>query len=182
MDARFSLDSRSRQVRRDMNPWDELLEASREFHSARHSSPTTACRLCAALEAFPAELTLFAAPIPDPPDIPEITANRLGGFRSTDPSTSRKAALDNYPRSGTQRARCFAAILTAGDRGATCAEVMDATDLAHQSASTRLSELKRGGWVVASGERTGELGAKQEVLVATRKAREAVAATEQMAA
>ena len=165
-----------------MNPWEELLEAARDFHSARHSSPIAACRLCAALEAFPTELTLFAAPIPDPPAIPEITANHLGGFRSTDPSTSRKAALDNYPRSGTQRARCFAAILMAGDRGATCAEVMDATDLAHQSASTRLSELKRGGWVVVAGERTGELGAKQEVLVATLKAKEAAAAAERIAA
>lgn len=153
------------------DPWNELLEASRDFH-ARTPHTFAGCRLCEALRLFPETPTLFDPPAPQfDPDA--LDRNELGGFRATDPATSRKSAVGVYPRSGTQRHRAFLAILAAGERGATVSEVIERTGLPHQTVSTRISELKRGGWVEPRGERVGSFGTMQDVLVATEKAREA---------
>lgn len=41
---------------------------------------------------------------------PDPTENRVGSSRRTDPWTSKAAAKDNYPRSGTQRHRVLVAL------------------------------------------------------------------------
>lgn len=157
-----------------IDPWNELLEAARDFHS-RIAHHCGSCRLAAALSRFAATPTLFDPPIPDPFDPEALDRNELGGFRATDPATSRKSAVSVYPRSGTQRYRAFASILATGERGATVSELIETTGLPHQTISTRVSELKRGGWVEPRGERTGDFGTAQTVHVATAKAREAFA-------
>lgn len=103
-------------------------------------------------------------PVEDP------AANALGGF-TADSATSRKAALDNYPRSGTQRARVLGAIVATAPHGRTAHEVAAATGLYYGSVTPRIGELKRGGWIVASEEtRKSEHGSDAEVLYATERA------------
>jgi len=85
-----------------------------------------------------------AAHLPDP------TSNQLGPWHAGDPGTSRAAALNNYPRSGTQRARVLSAIAAAGDHGATDYELGQALDLKVWVAGTRRGELMRDGWVHAT--------------------------------
>lgn len=77
-------------------------------------------------------------------------ANHIGGFREGDPDTSRKGALDAYPRSGSQRWRALLTIHAAPD-GLNYAEVESRTGI--KGIWKRISELKDGGWVVARGER-----------------------------
>jgi hypothetical protein len=164
-----------------MNAWEELLGAAREFHEQHPHGYE--CRLCVALAAFSETPTLFDAPLEEPPFDPlAVDRNDIGGFRATDPSTSRRSAIDIYPKTGSMRGRAFAVILAAGDRGATVSEVIASTGIPHQTISTRLSELKRGGWVVARGERRGDHGMAQDVLVATDKARAEAAARRGLAA
>lgn len=149
-----------------MSAWQELLEAAREFHAA-HPHREHDCRLGRALEAFPETPSLF-----DPPAEPEfdpdaLTEDRIGGFRKTDPDTSRKGAVFVFPRSGSQRCEAFLAIAQAGERGATVSDVLRATRGRHEVMSTRMSELKRGGFARVIGERMGDHGTMQDVLVAT---------------
>ena len=107
----------------------------------------------------------------------ETQRNQLGGFRSTDPSTSRRAAIDNYPRSGSQRQRVLEAVSVQAASGMTASELERMLSLPYQSVSTRLSELVRGGWLETrtddDGElvtRTSSLGSEQRVLWATQRA------------
>jgi hypothetical protein len=98
--------------------------------------------------------------------------------RSTDPPTSRKAAVHNQPRAGSQRARLLEAIVfhsnpAPGPRprnGLTAEEASKMTGIRLNSASTRMSELLRGGWIAEQGERVTEAGEKATVYVATAKA------------
>lgn len=99
------------------------------------------------------------------------TANHIGAFRRTDSTTSRKAAVGVFPRSGTQRGRVLRALRDAGEYGATSAEIEAATAIIYRSLTPRIGELKAGGWIVSTGRtRTGNMGAEQEVLVLTEKA------------
>lgn len=101
------------------------------------------------------------------------TKPSLGGFRRTDPDTSRLAAVQVYPRTGTQRERVLLAINAAGDTGAIPYEIEAATRINYRSLTPRIGELKAGGWVVGTGNtRTGNMGAEQEILVVTEKARD----------
>jgi hypothetical protein len=59
------------------------------------------------------QLDLFAA----------AAGNRLGAFHRDGPDTERTAAIDNYVRSGTQRAAVLGVLTAAGERGATDYEV-----------------------------------------------------------
>jgi B-block binding subunit of TFIIIC len=97
------------------------------------------------------------------------TRNAIGGFRRGDPTTSRLAALQAFPRTGNQRHKALLAIAAAGTRGATAYELEQATGINYRSLTPRIGELKAGGWVAAKGARLGNMGAQQEVLVATQR-------------
>lgn len=98
-------------------------------------------------------------------DIEEIDASNLGPLGSTE--TSRKAALDNYPRSGTQRHRVLMALYVASR---TRQEIAKATDLPDNSVRPRVKELMTGGWVETTGEtRVTETGSDADVLKLTMK-------------
>lgn len=84
-------------------------------------------------------------------DLEESIKDEIGGFRSSDPDTSRKGALDVYPRSGSQRWKALIAIAKSGDHGLTYAEIELKTDV--NDVWKRLSELRDGGWIKESGER-----------------------------
>lgn len=95
-----------------------------------------------------------------------------GGTRNTDPETSRKAALQNMPRSGSQRHRALVAIVAAGSHGLTGHEVSEATGIEYRSVTPRLRELKDGDWIVdADFTRATNLNAQAQVLLATEKGR-----------
>lgn len=81
------------------------------------------------------------------------TANRLGRWGKSAPSTSRLAALRNYPRNGTQRGRILQWIQRRGDVGATVDEAEIASGWSHQTTSARVNELMNGGWIVDSGQK-----------------------------
>lgn len=101
-----------------------------------------------------------------------IGENSTGGARRSDPDTSKDAALEVFPRSGSQRRKIFDAIAAAGENGLTSEEVSESTGIAFaRSSGPRISELKRGGWIEPNGTRPGTLKAEQEVLVLTEKGR-----------
>ena len=103
---------------------------------------------------------------------------REGGARRSDPSTSRKAARDVKPRTGTQRVKILAVIAAKGDHGATSEEAADASGVSFsRSSGPRIAELLRDGYIADTGRtRPGSLGSDQRVLVATEKGREAIEA------
>lgn len=84
--------------------------------------------------------------------------------------TSRQAAVDNFPRSGTQRARVLEFIAAAGPRGCTRDEVTAGLGLPDSSTDPRVWELLRGGFVEPTGEtRETRAGSHADVLRATAK-------------
>lgn len=95
--------------------------------------------------------------------------------RTTDPPTSRRAALAAWPRSGSQRERILTAIIDA-PLGLTYDAVAEATGIVAVSVSTRITELARGEWIEQAGERETSAGGKAVVWVASAKARGSVAA------
>lgn len=102
--------------------------------------------------------------------------NELGGFRSTDPDTSRKAAQDNYMRSGSQSHKLFLAVAAAGENGLTAWEGVEKTGIPYKSLSPRAKGLKRKGLVSANGKtRPTDTGSKAEVLVLTDQGRRQIA-------
>lgn len=76
---------------------------------------------------------------------------QLGLWHAVDPSTSREAALDNFPRAGNQASMILEAMAAAPERDWTFVELT--IELGMYSAQKRLSDLKRGGWVKTNGER-----------------------------
>jgi hypothetical protein len=107
------------------------------------------------------QASLFEGASPDP------DRNRLGPFQR-DSETSREAALDNYPRSGTQRRRVLDAIVTADD-GYTREELSVDLHLPLNSVHPRVVELVNAGLVVASSKtRTTSTGSRAAVLMAVQ--------------
>ena len=75
-----------------------------------------------------------------------VGKNHLGPFHRDDPPTAIAAAVDNYPRSGSQRARIFVALLEAGERGLTGFEASRIVRIPRpHTATTRIEELERMG-------------------------------------
>lgn len=99
---------------------------------------------------------------------------REGMARRTDPETSRRAARDVKPRSGTQRGRLLAVIANSGPQGMTSEEASEAAGVSFsRSSGPRIAELLREGYIRDTGQtRPGSLGSDQRVLVATDKGRE----------
>lgn len=93
----------------------------------------------------------------------------IGGFRNGDPDTSRKGAVDAYPRSGKHRHTILIAIAKAGDQGMTYEEVEEKTEI--KNAHKRISELSQGDWVRSAGERVAtKTGSMSNIWVITERA------------
>ncbi len=103
------------------------------------------------------------SPFADAPD-----ENRLGGFRG-DGDTSLRAAIENYPRSGTQRNQILLAVMRKGQHGMTFDEVRQEEGI--YSADRRMSELVDGGWLERTErERRTQHGSMANVMIASQKA------------
>lgn len=78
-----------------------------------------------------------------------VTREAPGLYRHDAPRTSRDAAENVAPRSGTGRARVLATIAALG--GATDEEIQDQLNMRVQTETPRRNELVRDGFVVDSG-------------------------------
>jgi Helix-turn-helix domain len=116
------------------------------------------------------------------------SSKQMGKF-ARGSETSRKAALANYPRAGSQRARILEHVLASGGAGRTREELEDRLGLTGNTVRPRVRELIDGGWLRVRKDggtpvtRRTTLGNASEVLEATeraakhaRRAREAVPA------
>ncbi len=111
---------------------------------------------------------------------PTPDANQLGHF-SRNSETSRKAALDNYPRSGTQRAKILAALVMAeqkGHVGATRDQLSRGLGMPDSSVDARVGELIAGEFARETEQtRKTQHGSDATVVVATDKGHEWVQET-----
>lgn len=93
-----------------------------------------------------------------------VTSNEAGLSHNRDHDTSRRAAWDNAPRSGSQRARV---LLSLAHRASTDYELERLLNMKRPSPGNRRGELVTGGFVVDSGQRrptdTGSLAIVWEV-------------------
>lgn len=97
----------------------------------------------------------------------------LGPF-VRDSSTSRRAALDNYPRQGSQRWRIIRVLFGRGP--GTRDWIAHELGLTNQSVTPRVLELVRGGWVRETDrEAETRSGSMATVVELTEKAREYIA-------
>lgn len=93
-----------------------------------------------------------------------------------DSETSRKAALDNYPRREAGRDRCLEALYATNGGGLTGDEVEERTGMSHQTCSARMNELRDGGFITCKmidgvrQTRTTRQGSQAEVMIPTQKA------------
>lgn len=93
--------------------------------------------------------------------------NRLGPSHHKAPGTSKRAAVDNYPHSGTQRANVFLTIAR-HVKGLTDEQTGKIMGLALNSVRPRRQELEKGGWVRLSGEeRPTDSGSAAKVWIVT---------------
>lgn len=102
--------------------------------------------------------------------IADASANHLGGFAS-ESDTSRKAALDNYPRSGTQRLRVLEEVIRRAETGVTSEEIAERLSMHLPSVKPRLTELREGGFVEKVDARPGAMGSDVDVYKPTDKGR-----------
>ena len=93
----------------------------------------------------------------------------LGPF-AKDSETSRRAAIDAYPRQGSQRWKILKALVVSP---LTRYEIMQQTGLLENSVRPRVVELIEGGWIEET-DQTRPTGSKSKavVLALTAKARE----------
>lgn len=76
-------------------------------------------------------------------DLSDLGESKLGPF-AKDSETSRKAALDAYPRQGTQRSRIIAVL---AQRPLTREGLANRLDLSENTIRPRVKELIEGGWI-----------------------------------
>ena len=101
-----------------------------------------------------------------------MTAPQLPGFEDHTitgrhhPDTSRLAALDVLPRTGTQRRRVYDYILRSG--GATDFEIQNGLGISGNTERPRRVELVDGGLVADYGRRRREAGRLAIIWTATR--------------
>jgi hypothetical protein len=105
------------------------------------------------------------------PDAIEDPAENRVGPSTPGSDTSRRAALDNYPRSGSQRHRVLVAIGRAGHHGRTRDELATELGLPDSGTDARVWELLQGKFVkeLDSVTRKTRAGSQASVLVLTDK-------------
>lgn len=97
----------------------------------------------------------------------ESADNQLPGFRGSDPKTSRQAAIDKYPTSGSDRAKALDVIWENRENGTTADDVEKATGI--NGIWKRVSELKKHGFIYAEGTRKVSSGSQASVYYPTLK-------------
>ena len=95
------------------------------------------------------------------------TENQLPGFRSNDPKTSRNAAIDKYPTTGSDREKALDVIWENRENGTTADEVRIATGI--DGIWKRVSELKKHGFIYAKGTRKVTSGSRASIFYPTLK-------------
>lgn len=80
------------------------------------------------------------------PDLSDPSASKLGPF-VRESETSRRAALDAYPRQGSQRARILFALQPGIGGAQTREELAIGLGLSENTVRPRVKELIEGGWV-----------------------------------
>lgn len=104
------------------------------------------------------------------PEVPDPTRAQRGAARTTDRATSKKAAEFVAPRAGTQRHEILMALLR-NPMGMTNSELVEATGIPYRSLTPRVGQLKNEGYIAFTGkERKSDMGADQDVVVASPKA------------
>jgi hypothetical protein len=100
---------------------------------------------------------------------PDPTRNGVGpSTKNSD--TSRRAALANFPKSGSQRERVLTAIRRSGTNGMTRDELAHYLRLPDSSVDGRVWELKHGQWVCeADHTRPTSSGGDAHALILTAK-------------
>jgi hypothetical protein len=146
-----------------VNAWTELLEAAREYRAAtrgeiaqwrKNALGRVSRRLDAAILAIDSvgdQPSLFDQE-PKVVVLSDLSKPEIGKFRATDPDTSREAAVAMYPHAKTLQRKLLTTAYNRPDRSICAFEAMQATGLDHNNASTRLSELKGGGWLEWRGK------------------------------
>lgn len=104
-------------------------------------------------------------------DVDKPGDDSLGAFSGSAPDTSRKAAIDNYPRSGSQRLLVLEKVMATGLRGLTRDDISVITGLPPNVATPRVKELVEGGWLDETDRtRKTRSGSDATVLIASQKA------------
>lgn len=96
--------------------------------------------------------------------LPDPTENTDGIVGRDHPDTSKQAALNVMPRTGTQRLAVLEAVANGRDGGMTDEEIRDELGLRYSSECARRKELVDGGWLEDSG-RTRPTSTGQEAIV-----------------
>src|SRR5215218_2336656 len=94
-----------------------------------------------------------------------------GLVRRDHQATAQAAAVDVYPRSGTQRYRVLLDIFAAGEEGRTRDEIAEGLNMSPNTVRPRVKELLDAGWITTNGQtRPSLLGRHAEVLIVTDRA------------
>lgn len=103
---------------------------------------------------------------------PEVAENKTGLVSREHPDTSKRAALEVRPRTGTQRARILDLVESYAHRGLTRDEIADKLRMSPNTVRPRVKELLDGGHlkVSARGGRMSTMDRISQVLVASRYA------------
>lgn len=113
-----------------------------------------ACERCGDTREVPNHETDESVPCPVCVPLPEPARQQIGHFSdpavSGAPDTQRRAAILQYPNSGTHRLKVLQLIAERRNHGATDDEIEHALGLRHQTASARRNELVKDGWIVKS--------------------------------
>jgi len=99
-----------------------------------------------------------------PEQLPDPGRQAIGKFNAGGPDTQRKAAIAQWPTSGTQRRHILDFIAEQEDRGATDEEIEQCFGARHQSASARRNELMNDGWIEDSGKRRRTTSGKEAIV------------------
>jgi len=106
----------------------------------------------------------------EPESLSDLEQAKLGPF-AADSKTSRQAALDTYPRQGSQRRRLITALAFHG--ASTREELAGHTSMSENSVRPRVRELIDGGWIEETDHtRMTTRGSDATLLDLTFKARE----------
>jgi hypothetical protein len=95
--------------------------------------------------------------LPQPPPDPRIDVDITRNYHGGDPYSA--AAHESIKtRKRRDQEAIFQFVRAAGGRGATCEEVEEGLGLSHQTASARVSELRRDGRLAEIGRRSTRSG------------------------